>query len=82
MEVNLIEKIPILKLKMIRTEKRILKILGNRNCIVYSESRDSFYKKGEWVKDKNSSDIRTLTEWHEEFKKKEMDDIVYYTVKI
>lgn len=37
MEVKILEKIPLLKIKNKNTEIRILRIYGNRACVIYSE---------------------------------------------
>lgn len=45
MEVKILEKIPLLKIKNKNTEIRILRIYGNRACVIYSELEKGIKKE-------------------------------------
>lgn len=82
MEVKILEKIPLLKIKNKNTESRILRIYGNRSCVIYSELEKGYKKGDTWIEDHNAADILTFNEWYEKTSDKKSDGIVYCVIKI
>lgn len=82
MDVRILNKIPLIKIKYKRTEERLFGVYGKNYCIVFSESTELFKKGDEWTPHQNKAEIRTFKEWYEETKHMKREGIIYYIVRV
>lgn len=82
MDVRTLVKIPLIKIRSERTEKRLFRIYDNKYCIVYSGIKNAYRRKDGWEPLQNKAEVRTFKEWYNETKEMRSEEIIYYIVKV
>lgn len=82
MALEVILKIPLIKIRRGVTESRLIKLYGERLCVLYS-GKTGMYKQGnEWTDSVTDAEILTFEEWYDKTKNQRRDGLVYFIVKI
>lgn len=82
MALEVILKIPLIKIRRGVTESRLIKLYGERLCVLYSD-RTGMYKQGnEWTGSVTDAEILTFEEWYDKTKNQRKDGLIYFIVKI
>lgn len=82
MNVEIITKIPLIKIQKETTRDRLLRLYGSKLCLIYSESNKGYQQGEEWVSDPNVADLKTFKECYESTKDDRIRNIVYCIIKI
>lgn len=82
MDIKIVDRIPLIRIKYKSTEKRVLKIYGNRMCAIYSDLKKKYKRGDKWTEDLSTANILTFNECYEETKDNKDDGIVYCIIRI
>lgn len=82
MILEIISKIPLIKIRKGVTEARMLRLNGSKLCAVYSEKNGKYKQGDNWVDSIDDAEIRTFEEWYESTKNFRKEGFVYFIVKI
>lgn len=82
MVLEMVLKIPLIKIRKGVTESRLIRLYGDRLCALYSEKTGKYKQGDEWTESVDDAEILTFKEWYEQTKNFRKDGLVYFIVKI